>query len=75
MFIVDLRHQFQDERCNDNTNICTRFDIMCTMCEDLAVLGDDFSDEDFSVLLGHFPVIQLLPFSSYCHSECPGYKN
>ena len=40
MFMVDLRHQLQDERCNDNANIHTHFDTMHTMCEDLAVLGD-----------------------------------
>ena len=54
--MVDLRCWLQDERCDDNTNIHTHFDTMCTRCEDLAVLGDDLSDEDFSaMLLGLFP--------------------
>ena len=28
MFMVDLRRRLQDERCGDNTNICTHFDMM-----------------------------------------------
>ena len=54
--MVDLRHQLQDERCNYNANIHTNFDTMHTMCEDLAALGDDLNDEDFStMLLGSLP--------------------
>ena len=38
MFIVDLRCQLQDERCDDNANINTHFDTMCTMCEDFCTI-------------------------------------
>src|ERR1700720_1375558 len=56
MFMVDLRRRLQDERCDDNANICTHFDTMRTMREDLAALGDDLGDEDFSaMLLGSLP--------------------
>ena len=51
MFMVDLRCWLQDERCNDNANICTYFDTMHTMCEDFAALGDDLNDKNFSVML------------------------
>ena len=56
MFMVDLRRRLQDERCKDNGNIRTHFDTMCTMREDLAALGDDLNDKDFSaMLLGSLP--------------------
>ena len=56
MFMVDLRRRLQDERCEDNGNIRTHFDTMRTMREDLAALGDDFNNEDFStMLLGSLP--------------------
>ena len=56
MFTVDLRRRLQDERCEDNGNIRTHFDTMHTMHEDLAVLGDNLNDEDFSaMLLGSLP--------------------
>ena len=56
MFMVDLRPRLQDERCDDNANICTHFDTVHTMCEELAALGDDLNDEDFSaMLLGSLP--------------------
>ena len=58
MFMVDLRQRLQDERCNNNTNIHTHFDTMCTMCEDLSALGDDLNDEDSSAML-----LGLLPWS------------
>ena len=65
MFMVSLRHQLQDERCNDNANIFIQFDTMHTMREDLAVLKDDFSDEDFSaILLGSLPQL----YNSYLSS-------
>ena len=51
IFMVDLRRSLQDERCEDNGNIRTHFDTMCTMCEDLAALGDDLNDKDFSTML------------------------
>ena len=51
MFMVDLRCRLQDERCNDNANICTHFDTIHTMCKDLAALGDDLNDGDFSAML------------------------
>ena len=44
MFMVDLRQRLQDERCKDNTNICTHFDTMHTM-------GEGFS----TMLLGSLP--------------------
>ena len=56
MFMVDLRRRLQAERGEDNGNICTHFDTMHTMCEDLAALVDDLNDEDFStMLLGSLP--------------------
>src|ERR1700720_4601923 len=56
MFMVDLRRRLQDERCKDNGNLCTHLDTFRTMCEDLAALGDDLNDEDFStMLLGSLP--------------------
>ena len=56
MFMVDLRQRLQNERCKDNGNIHTHFDTMRTMREDLAALGDDLNDEDFSaMLLGSLP--------------------
>ena len=56
MFMVDLRPRLQDERCEDNGNIRTHFDAMCTMRKDLAALGDDLNNEDFSaMLLGSLP--------------------
>ena len=62
IFMVDLRQRLQDERCNDNANIYTHFDTMCTMHKDLAALGDDLNDEDFSTML-----LRLLPqsYNSY----------
>ena len=56
MFMVDLRRRLQDERCDDNANIRTHFDTMRTMREDLAALGDDLGDEDFSAMvIGSLP--------------------
>ena len=56
MFMVDLRRRLQDERCKDNANIHTHFDTMHTMHKDLAVLGNNLNDEDFSAMhLGLLP--------------------
>ena len=56
MFMVDLRQRLQDERCKDNANIRTHFDTMRTMHKDLAALGDNLNDKDFSaMLLGSLP--------------------
>ena len=64
MFIVDVRCQLQDERCDDKINIHTHFDTMCTMCEDFS-----------TILLGSLPYsYNSLPLHCYHHSECPGYN-
>ena len=56
MFMVDLRQRLQDERCKNNANIHTHFDTMRTMHEDLAALGDDPNNGNFSaMLLGLLP--------------------
>jgi hypothetical protein len=56
MYMIDLRQRLQDKRCEEIRNICTHFDTMCTLCEDLAALRDNLNDKDFSaILLGSLP--------------------
>ncbi|KZP05325.1 hypothetical protein FIBSPDRAFT_967392 [Athelia psychrophila] len=56
MYMVDLRRRLQDQRCKESGDVRTHFDIMCTMREDIAALGDDLTDDDFgAMLLGSLP--------------------
>jgi hypothetical protein len=61
MYMMDLRWRLQDKRCEENGNIHTHFDTMHTLHEDLAMLGDNLNDADFSaILLGSLPQKQCV---------------
>ena len=56
MITVDLWEHLQDIHCNENGNIQTHFDNICTMWEELASLGTTLSEPDFSAItLGSLP--------------------
>jgi gag-polypeptide of LTR copia-type len=66
MITIDLRKRLYDIRCAENGNIRTHFDNIRTMREELASLGTELSEPDFSaVILGSLPktisFYQLLP--------------
>ena len=56
MFMIELRKHLQDTRCSKNGNICTHFDNLRTMREELASLSNALSNPDFSTtILGSLP--------------------
>src|SRR5271155_701686 len=56
MFTIDLRRRLQEMRFDEGGDVRVHFGAMRTMQEDLAALGDDISDSDFTaMLLGSLP--------------------
>ena len=51
MFMVNLRQRLQNERCGKGDDVRTHFDTMCTMRKDLAVMGGNISNGDFTVII------------------------
>ena len=50
MITIELWKKLQVQ-CTDSGNICTHFDMIHTMCEELASLGSILSEEDFSAII------------------------
>ena len=56
MIIVDLCRQLQTSKCREDDNVCTHFDTLANLCEQLATMGNTISDNEYaSILLGSLP--------------------
>src|SRR5271163_4486754 len=56
MIMIDLQKRLQDTRCTGSGNMCTHFNNIRTMQEELASLEAALSKEDFSaIILGLLP--------------------
>lgn len=51
MFTTDLRQRLQEQRCEENGDVHTHFDTMCTMHKELDFLGDSIPTADFTAML------------------------
>jgi len=53
---VDLMQRFRNTRCGENDSICTRFENLCNLQEQLARMGKLISDKDYTdILLASLP--------------------
>ena len=56
MITIELQKKLQDTCCIESRNICTRFDNIWTLWEELVSLGTILSKPDFSaIFLGLLP--------------------
>jgi len=70
---ADLMQQFQNTRCGDNDNVCTYFENLCNLREQLASMGKLISDEDYTdILLASLPTSYDSSCSSISNSTCLG---
>ena len=51
IFTINLWGQLQDVHCEDNRNICTHFDNLRNMHEELAALRKSIPDRDFAAII------------------------
>jgi hypothetical protein len=56
MIVVDLRRQIQLLKCGEDDNICTHFDNIANLHEQLTAMGKTIPDEEYTtILLGSIP--------------------
>ena len=56
MIVVDLHRQIQSMKCGEDNNVCTHFDNIANLREQLAAMGKSIpNDEYVSILLGSIP--------------------
>jgi hypothetical protein len=56
MIIVDLCRQIQTMKCGEDDNMCTHFNMVTNLCEQLAAMGKTIADNEYvSILLGSLP--------------------
>ncbi|KIO13945.1 hypothetical protein M404DRAFT_68042, partial [Pisolithus tinctorius Marx 270] len=48
---IDLWRKLQESHCLEKGNVCTHFDKMCALCEQLAALGQSITDDDFAAII------------------------
>ena len=51
MFTIDLQRWLQDVCCEDNRNVCTHFDNLRNIREELAALSESIPDRDFTAII------------------------
>ncbi len=56
MIVVDLRRQLQTLKCGEEDNVCTHFETIANLREQLAAMGKTIPDEEYaSILLSSLP--------------------
>ena len=48
---IDLRRKLQDTCCTKKGDLRAHFDKLCSLCEQLAALGQSISDDDFAAVI------------------------
>ncbi|KAF8811867.1 hypothetical protein BYT27DRAFT_7024641, partial [Phlegmacium glaucopus] len=56
MVSVDLQRRMQEQRCPEKGDVTTHFSTLRTMREDLALMGQSLTENDFyAIILGSLP--------------------
>jgi hypothetical protein len=57
MIVVDLCRKIQTLKCKEVVNVCTHFDNITGLCEQLAAMGKTITDNEYtSILLSSLPI-------------------
>ncbi|KIN95853.1 hypothetical protein M404DRAFT_164846, partial [Pisolithus tinctorius Marx 270] len=74
---INLQRKLQESCCSEKGNVHAHFDKMCALCEQLAVLGQSITDDDFAAIILKETILfdsgTSCHMSSYC-SKFLDYK-
>ncbi|KIO04176.1 hypothetical protein M404DRAFT_74486, partial [Pisolithus tinctorius Marx 270] len=62
---INLQRKLQESCCLAKGDVCTHFNKMCTLCKQLAALGQSITDDDFAAII--LKEIILFDSSASCH--------
>jgi hypothetical protein len=71
MMVVDLARKVRSKKCGETESVCTHFEQLADMCEQLAVMGKTVNDDDYTdILLASLPLSYNFICSTINASTC-----